>query len=50
MDNTIASDERLRPIDQWTAIERTPSMGSSKVFVLVDRPFWKDIAPLRFSD
>jgi lysine 2-monooxygenase len=43
--NTIRSDERLIPIDHWTAIERTHYMGSSKVFVLVDRPFWKDIDP-----
>jgi monoamine oxidase len=43
--NTIRTDERLLPIDHWTAIERTHYMGSSKVFVLVDRPFWKDIDP-----
>ena len=43
--NNITSDERLLPIDCWTAIERTHYMGSSKVFVLVDRPFWKDIDP-----
>jgi tryptophan 2-monooxygenase len=43
--SNITSDERLLPIDHWTAIERTHYMGSSKVFVLVDRPFWKDIDP-----
>ncbi|MDO7868216.1 flavin monoamine oxidase family protein [Nocardioides jiangxiensis] len=43
--NTIRADEGLLPIDHWTAIERTHYMGSSKVFVLVDRPFWKDIDP-----
>ncbi len=43
--NNITSDERLLPVDHWTAIERTHYMGSSKVFVLVDRPFWKDIDP-----
>ncbi|MDQ3157853.1 MAG: FAD-dependent oxidoreductase [Actinomycetota bacterium] len=43
--NTIQSDERLLPIDHWTAVERTHYMGSSKVFILVDRPFWKDIDP-----
>ena len=43
--NTIRSDERLVPIDHWTAIERTHYMGSTKVFVLVDRPFWSDIDP-----
>ncbi|PVG81547.1 amine oxidase [Nocardioides gansuensis] len=44
--NNIRTDERLLPIDHWTAIERTHYMGSSKVFVLVDRPFWKDIDPV----
>ncbi len=29
----------------WTAIERTHYMESSKTFVMVDRPFWKDIDP-----
>jgi monoamine oxidase len=43
--NNVRADERLLPIDCWTAIERTHYMGSSKVFVLVDRPFWKDIDP-----
>lgn len=43
--NTIKSDDRLLPIDHWTAVERTHYMGSSKVFALVDRPFWKDIDP-----
>ena len=43
--NTIAADESLLPTDHWTAIERTHYMGSSKVFVLVDRPFWKEVDP-----
>ncbi|MFI7002701.1 flavin monoamine oxidase family protein [Nocardia sp. NPDC050175] len=43
--NTIRADENLLPIDHWTAIERTHYMGSTKVFVAVDRPFWKDIDP-----
>lgn len=43
--NNIKSDDRLLPIDHWTAVEQTHYMGSSKVFVLVDRPFWKDIDP-----
>jgi tryptophan 2-monooxygenase len=43
--NTIATDERLLPAEHWTAIERTHYMGSTKVFVLVDRPFWKDVDP-----
>jgi tryptophan 2-monooxygenase len=44
--NTIRADDRLLPPDHWTAIERTHYMGSSKVFVLVDRPFWKDVDPV----
>ncbi len=43
--NTIRCDDDLLPIDHWTAVERTHYMGSSKVFVLVDRPFWKDVDP-----
>ncbi|MGN6162590.1 MAG: flavin monoamine oxidase family protein [Marmoricola sp.] len=43
--STITAGEELLPIDHWTAIERTHYMGSTKVFVLVDRPFWKDIDP-----
>jgi len=43
--NTIDTDEALLPAEHWTAIERTHYMGASKVFVLVDRPFWKDIDP-----
>ncbi|MEC3981059.1 flavin monoamine oxidase family protein [Amycolatopsis sp. H20-H5] len=30
---------------QWTAVERTHYMNSSKVFVLTDRPFWLDTDP-----
>ncbi|PRY48444.1 tryptophan 2-monooxygenase [Geodermatophilus tzadiensis] len=41
----IACDESLFPIDHWTAIERTHYMGSTKLFCLVDRPFWKDVDP-----
>ncbi|OZE87051.1 amine oxidase [Rhodococcus sp. 15-649-1-2] len=43
--STIECDDDLLPIDHWTAIERTHYMGSTKVFVLVDRPFWKDKDP-----
>ncbi|WP_130491938.1 flavin monoamine oxidase family protein [Motilibacter rhizosphaerae] len=38
----ITVDESLFPTDTWTAIERTHYMGSSKLFALVDRPFWLD--------
>ena len=41
----IQSDQRLFPADHWTAIERTHYMQSSKTFVIVDRPFWKDKHP-----
>ena len=46
----IDADEALLPIDHWTAIERTHYMGSSKLFVLVDRPFWKDKDPVTGRD
>ncbi|MEU0490534.1 NAD(P)/FAD-dependent oxidoreductase [Nocardiopsis sp. NPDC006139] len=41
----VDCDESLLPIDHWTAIERTHYMESSKLFVPVDRPFWKDKDP-----
>lgn len=41
----IDCDEDLLPIDHWTAIERTHYMESAKLFVPVDRPFWKDRDP-----
>jgi tryptophan 2-monooxygenase len=41
----ISCDESLFPIDHWTAIERTHYMESSKLFVPVDRPFWRDTDP-----
>ncbi|MBB6172967.1 tryptophan 2-monooxygenase [Nocardiopsis mwathae] len=41
----IECDEGLLPIDHWTAIERTHYMESSKLFVPVDRPFWRDVDP-----
>lgn len=44
--NTIATDESLFDAPHWSAIERTHYMGSSKVFALVDRPFWRDADPL----
>ncbi|ROZ50328.1 FAD-dependent oxidoreductase [Rhodococcus sp. WS3] len=43
--NNIRCDDDLFPVDHWTAIERTHYMGSTKVFALVDRPFWKDKDP-----
>ncbi|WP_461085322.1 flavin monoamine oxidase family protein [Streptomyces deserti] len=35
----------LLPRQVWTAVERSHYMGSSKLFVLVDRPFWRDRDP-----
>jgi monoamine oxidase len=43
--NRIRSDEALFPPLVWTAIERTHYMEASKIFVLADRPFWKDVDP-----
>lgn len=41
----IDCDESLFSQKMWTAIDRTRYMQSSKTFVLVDRPFWKDRDP-----
>jgi tryptophan 2-monooxygenase len=30
----------------WTALERTHYMCASKLYVLVDRPFWRDLDPV----
>lgn len=35
-------DEGLFPADVWTAMERTHYMEASKIFVLVDEPFWRE--------
>ncbi|MBB5476133.1 tryptophan 2-monooxygenase [Micromonospora parathelypteridis] len=43
--NRVRCDEALMPTPLWTAVERTHYMGSSKLFVLVDRPFWRDVDP-----
>lgn len=40
--NHVDSDPELLPAGLWSAVERTHYMGSSKVFVLTDRPFWLD--------
>ncbi|MEW2503101.1 NAD(P)/FAD-dependent oxidoreductase [Amycolatopsis sp. NPDC047767] len=37
--------EPLLTTDEWTAVERTHYMSSSKLFVLTDRPFWLDADP-----
>ncbi|WP_288024269.1 NAD(P)/FAD-dependent oxidoreductase [Arthrobacter sp.] len=41
----INTEEALFAPPMWTAIERSHYMQSSKTFVMVDRPFWKDIDP-----
>ena len=41
----IKTEEALFPAELWTAIERSHYMQSSKTFVMVDRPFWKDRDP-----
>ncbi len=42
---SIETDESLFSQDHWMALDRTSYMQSSKTFVMVDRPFWKDIDP-----
>jgi monoamine oxidase len=41
----IDTDEALFSHDLWMAMERSHYMQSSKTFVLVDRPFWRDVDP-----
>jgi monoamine oxidase len=41
----ISCDESLFSHDLWMAFDRTRYMQASKTFVMVDRPFWKDIDP-----
>ncbi|MFK7894176.1 MAG: flavin monoamine oxidase family protein [Granulosicoccus sp.] len=42
---SISTDESLFTQDHWMALDRTSYMQSSKTFVMVDRPFWKDVNP-----
>ncbi|MDS2173083.1 flavin monoamine oxidase family protein [Nesterenkonia sp. CL21] len=41
----IDTDEDLFTPEMWNAIEKSHYMLSSKTFVMVDRPFWRDIDP-----
>jgi lysine 2-monooxygenase len=41
----IDCDESLFSHELWMALDRTRYMQASKTFVMVDRPFWKDIDP-----
>jgi len=42
----IETDETLFSQKHWMALDRTSYMQSSKTFIMVDRPFWKDIDPV----
>jgi len=46
----IDVDESLFSPELWMAMERTHYMQSSKTFVRVDRPFWKDVDPATGRD
>lgn len=41
----IDVEESLFSNDMWMALDRTHYFQSSKTFVMVDRPFWRDIDP-----
>ena len=42
---SIDTEERLFDHKHWMALDRTRYMQSSKTFVMVDRPFWRDKDP-----
>ncbi len=42
----IDTDESLLSHPLWMALDRTRYMQSSKTFVMVDRPFWRDRDPV----
>jgi monoamine oxidase len=46
----IDVDESLFSQKMWMAMDRTRYMQSSKTFVMVDRPFWKDKDPATGRD
>ncbi len=46
----IDCDEALFSQKMWMALDRTRYMQSSKTFVMVDRPFWKDVDPATGRD
>ncbi|MEM1360202.1 MAG: FAD-dependent oxidoreductase [Pseudomonadota bacterium] len=41
----IDTEEELFDLKLWMALDRTRYMQAAKTFVMVDRPFWKDIDP-----
>lgn len=42
----IRTEERLFDQKLWMALDRTRYMQAAKTFVMVDRPFWKDLDPV----
>ncbi|BBF99066.1 MULTISPECIES: flavin monoamine oxidase family protein [Pseudonocardia] len=46
----IETDESLFSQELWMAIDRTRYMQSTKTFVMVDRPFWRDTDPATGRD
>lgn len=46
LSTAIDTDEALFSHEMWMALDRTRYMQSSKTFVMVDRPFWKDRDPV----
>ena len=46
----IETDESLFSQELWMAIDRTRYMQSTKTFVMVDRPFWRDVDPANGRD
>ncbi len=45
LSTAIDTQENLFSHETWMALDRTRYMQSSKTFVMVDRPFWKDRDP-----
>jgi tryptophan 2-monooxygenase len=45
LSTAIDTEERLFSHETWMALDRTRYMQSSKTFVMVDRPFWKERDP-----
>ncbi len=43
---SIDTDETLFSQENWMALDRTSYMQSSKTWVMVDKPFWKDRDPI----
>lgn len=46
LSTAIETQENLFSHETWMALDRTRYMQSSKTFVMVDRPFWKDRDPV----